>query len=402
LAPAFPIVLSNGPPVDAKAPSGRNAHAEVAAAGVTAIRIGRADWSLAAVDAQLAEQRALLDKAGSHGLQGWLWLGDAANLPPPAQQPSPQERLLARIADGVQGHPALAAYKGVDEPRNPFRGANWIRPAGLVRAHARLRQLDAAHPLVITQAPIGTLAQLVPYRPAFDITGADVYPVSYPPGAHTQTGNRDISVVGDVTRKMVRAAGGKPVWMTLQIAWSGVTPSQQRPQLVPRFPTLQAERFMAYQAIIAGAGGLAFFGGHLTQVASPADAELGWNWTFWQEVLRPLVAELSSAAVRPALLAGAAKPTAKASTADVELVTRADGGFLYVLAVRRKGATSVVTFSGLPKTIRVGEVLGEWVQKPLPPPIGAGSQVFRTVDVEGGVFRDWLAPHDARVYRFRR
>src|SRR5262249_7018612 len=163
-------------------------------------------------------------------------------------------------------------------------------------------QLDPAHPLVIIQAPIGTLAQLVPYRPAFDITGADVYPVSYPPGAHTQTGNRDISVVGDVTRKMVRAAGGKPVWMTLQVAWSGVAPSRQRPHLVPRFPTLQAERFMAYQAIVSGARGLAFFGGHLIQVASPADAQLGWNWTFWQEVLRPLVAELSSDAVKPALV----------------------------------------------------------------------------------------------------
>ena len=398
----FPIVLSNGPPPGGKTPSGRNGLAEVSAAGVTHIRTGRADWTLANVGAQLAEQRALLDAAGSHGLRAWLWLGDAANLPAPGAQPSPEERLLARIADGVQGHPALGAYKGVDEPRNPFRGDNWIRPAGLVRAHERLRQLDGTHPLVITQAPIGTVAPLTPYRPAFDITGADVYPVSYPPGTHTRTGNRDISVVGDVTRKMVKAAGGKPVWMTLQIAWSGVAPSQSKPDLVPRFPTLQAERFMAYQAIVAGARGLVFFGGHLTQVASPADAKLGWNWTFWAEVLRPLVAELSSAAVEAALVAPDAKTQAKASTADVELVTRDDGTYLYVVAVRRKGAVSVVTLSGLPKSIRSGEVLGEYVQRPLPPPIGAGAQVLRPVAVESGAFRDWLAPHDARVYRFRK
>ena len=224
MAAAFPIVLSNGPPPGGKAPNGRNALAEVAAAGVTTIRIGRADWSLAAVDEQLAEQRALLDAAGAHGLHGWLWLGDAANLPPAAAEPSPQERLLARIADGVQGHPALGTYKGVDEPRNPFRGDAWIRPAGLTRAYDRLHRLDGAHPIVITQAPIGTLAQLTPYRRAFDITGADVYPVSYPPGAHTRSGNRDIGVVGDVTKKMMRAAGAKPVWMTLQVAWSGVAP----------------------------------------------------------------------------------------------------------------------------------------------------------------------------------
>lgn len=395
---AFPIVLSNGPPPGGKAPNGRNGLAEVAAAGVTHIRTGLGDWGLASLDAQLAQQRALLDAAGAHGLKAWLWLGDAANLP----QPASDHRLLDRIADGVAGHPALGAYKGVDEPRNPFRGDKWIRPAGLVRAYTRLKQVDPVHPLVITQAPIGTVAQLTPYRPAFDITGADVYPVSYPPGSHTKTGNRDISVVGDVTRKMVTAAGTKPVWMTLQIAWSGVAPSAQNPDAVPRFPTLQAERFMAYQAVVAGASGLVFFGGHLTQVASPTDAKLGWNWSFWTEVLRPLVAELSSPAVQAALAAPKAPRAVKASTADVELVTRQDGAHLYVIAVRRKGATSTVGFSGLPASAHTGEVLGEWVQRPLPPPVGGGSQVFRPVAVQGGAFRDWLAPHDARVYRFAR
>jgi hypothetical protein len=386
---AFPLVLSNGPPPDGKAPNGRNGLAEVAAAGITHVRLGVASWTAATIPAQ----RALLDAAGTHGLKGWVWLGDLA---------ADDSPLLAQAVDGLGGHPALGHWKGVDEPRNPFRGANWIRPAGPIRAYRRIKQIDTAHPVVIVQAPIGTVAQLTPYRPAFDITGADVYPVSYPPGVHTQTANRDISVVGDVTRKMVRAAGGKPVWTTLQIAWSGVVPTKAEPAHVPRFPTLQAERFMAYQAVVAGARGLAFFGGHLTQVASPADAELGWNWTFWSEVLRPLVAELSSPAVAPALVAAAAKTPVKASTADVELVTHADATFLYVIAVRRKGTTNVVAFSGLPAKVRSGEVLGEWVQKPLPPPVGAGAQAFRVVPVSGGRFTDWLAPHDARVYRFRR
>ena len=271
-----------------------------------------------------------------------------------------------------------------------------------MRAYERLQQLDGTHPLVITQAPIGTVAQLSPYQQAFDITGADVYPVSYPPGAHTMSGNRDISVVGDVTRKMIIVAGGKPVWMTLQIAWSGVAPSKQRPAVVPRFPTLQAERFMAYQAIVNGARGLVFFGGHLTQVAAPEDAAAGWNWTFWDEVLRPLTEELTSAAVAPALVAPNAKAAIKASTADVELVARDDGKFLYVVAVRRKGTTNVVAFTGLSGNIASGEVLHEYVQKPLPPPIGAGKQVFRTVSVANGRFVDWFAPHDVHVYRFRR
>jgi hypothetical protein len=386
---AFPLVLSNGPPANGKAPSGRNALAEVAAAGITHGRTGVATWNVATI----AEQRRVLDAVGARGVRAWLWLGDAA---------ADDSPLLGQIADGLGGHPALGAYKGVDEPRNPFRGENWIRPAGPIRAYKQIKRIDPDHPVVIIQAPIGTVAQLTPYRPAFDITGADVYPVSYPPGAHTKTGNRDISVVGDVTRKMIKAAGSKPVWMTLQIAWSGVVPSKDNPNRVPRFPTLQAERFMAYQAIVAGAQGLVFFGGHLIQVASPEDAALGWNWSFWQHVLQPLVAELSSPPVHAALVAPRAKTQVKASTADVELVTRSDATFNYVIAVRRKGTTSVVTFTGVPARVKQIEVLGEWVQHPLPPPIGAGSQGFRMVDADGGRFRDWLAPHDARVYRFRR
>ena len=48
---------------------------------------------------------------------------------------------------------------------------------------------------------------------------------------------------------------------------------------------------MTYQAIINGARGLVYFGGHLTKACTPEDAKLGWNWTFWSHVLRPVVEE---------------------------------------------------------------------------------------------------------------
>jgi hypothetical protein len=391
---SFPIVLSNGPPPNGKAPNGRNGLAEVAAAGVTHIRTGRADWSSAQLAAQIAAERAALDALQAHGLHAWCWLGDLPNLPDGAT--SPQSQLLARVADGLGGHAALGFYKGIDEPRNPFRGADWIRPAGMIRAYEQLHRVDPAHPVVVIQAPIGTVAQLSPYRPAFDITGADVYPVSYPPGTHTQAKNTDISVVGDIATKMMRAAGGKSIWMTLQIAWSGVLP----PNHVPRFPTLQAERFMAYQAIVRGARGLVFFGGHLTQVTSPADAAAGWNWTFWQEVLRPLVEELGSPALAPALGAPDADIAIKASVPGVDLVARKATGALYLIAVRRGGSVSRVRFSGLPE-VKSGAALFEYVQEPPPPPIQPGHQVPRPISVTGGTFTDWLAPHDARIYRFQ-
>jgi hypothetical protein len=300
----------------------------------------------------------------------------------------------------LKAHPALLAYKGIDEPRNPFRGADWIRPAGLVRAYDKLKQLDPDHPVVIIQAPLGTLAQLTPYRPAFDITGADIYPVAYPPGRHAATGNKDISVVGDITKKMTAAAGAKPVWMTLQIEWIVTTPTEQRPEIVPRFPTLHDERFMAYQAIVNGARGLNFFGGHLTEIARPDDARAGWNWTFWNRVLKPLASELGSSAVAPALVAPKAKAVIKASAKDIELVARQGGQFLYVIAVRRGAGTSNVSFTGLPSKTTTGEVLFEYVQQPPPPPIQPGKQTFRRVTVADNGFRDWFGPHDARVYRF--
>jgi hypothetical protein len=375
----FPIVLSNGPSPSSVTPSGRNGLAEVAAAGVGFLRTGSGNWTPEFVAGQIQNERKLLDAAAAHGLRCWTWLGRLPNLP--VQAGSTNEQLLTQVVNALKGHPALGAWKSVDEPA--FAG---IPAAGLVRGYKRVHALDPNHPLVIIQAPRGTAAELAKYAPAFDITGADVYPVAYPPGKHAATANKDVSVVGDVTRKMRTAANGKPVWMTLQIAWSGVLP----PGHVPRFPTLLEERFMAYQAIVAGARGLAFFGGHLLQVMRPADEQSGWNWTFWETVLRPLVAELTSTAVAPALVAPAAARTVRADATDVGVVTRRAGDFLYVIAVRRAQLTSEVRFSGLPGSDHQGEVLFEYAN---------GS--FRPVAVANGSFRDWLGPHDARVYRFR-
>jgi hypothetical protein len=341
------------------------------------IRTGHADWNEELIAGQVQAERAQLDAAAAHGLQAWLWLGNVPNLAP---TPAANDRLLTAIVNGLKGHRGLGAWKGIDEPA-------WRKSpaAGLVRAYKRIKALDPAHPVVIVQAPRGTVADLSRYRGTFDVTGADIYPVSYPPGTHAAATKKDLGLVGDVTRRMVAASGGKTVWATLQIAWSGVLP----PNHVPRFPTLHDERFMAYNAIVAGARGLVFFGGHLTQVMRPVDAGAGWNWSFWEQVLRPLVAELSTTAVGPALVAPKANAQVRASAKEVQLAARRSGRFLYVIAVRRGGGTSAVGFSGLPASIRNGEVLGEYA---------TGS--FRDVTVRNGAFRDWLAPYDARVYRF--
>jgi hypothetical protein len=392
----FPIALAQPPPVGGQTPDGRDAWAEVASGGVSFVRTAAIPWSAAQVDAQLAAERQVLDAAAAHQLHAWLQLGGIADIPPAAN-----EQLLVTIANGLKDHAALGVYKGVDEPAN-----SGIAAAGLTTAYQKLKQTDPSHPVVITQAPLGTEAGLEPYRPAFDITGADIYPVSYPPGIHSDLPNKDLSVVGDVTRKMVTAAGGKPVWMTLQIAWSGVLPNQAHPDHVPRFPSNLDERFMVYQAIVAGARGLVFFGGNFTQVMRPRDARTGWNWSFWNTVLRPIVTELVSTALAPALVAPDAANQVTANANDVDVVTRRDGTNVYVLAVRRSATTtSKVTFAGVPRRsggahVTAGEVLFEYVQRPLSPPVDPTKQAFRLIRVANDGFDDWFGPHDVHAYRF--
>ena len=124
---------------------------------------------------------------------------------------------------------------------------------------------------------------------------------------------------------------------------------------------------------------------------NPADAENGWNWTFWHTVLKHVVQELNSTAVGPALVAPPANATVQADAADVELVARQADGFFYLITVRRSPTKNgPVRFSGLPASIKFGQALFEYDGKD-----------FRSFRVTRGSFTDPFAPHDARVYRFR-
>jgi hypothetical protein len=113
------------------------------------------------------------------------------------------------------------------------------------------------------------------------------------------------------------------------------------------------------------------------------------------------VSELASAELRPALVASDAglAITTRPANAAIELVTRRTPTHLYLIAVRASGSVTRVAFSGLPRTVRRGDVLFEHVQEPLPPPVNR-RQVPRRVIVTDGSLSDWFAPHDAHVYRF--
>ena len=146
---------------------------------------------------------------------------------------------------------------------------------------------------------------------------------------------------------------------------------------------------MTYQALINGARGLIYFGGNIEKAMCPEDADLGWNWTFWRRVLRPVLEEVgNNSPLAPALVAPDSRLPIRVSGAnDVEFCVREVGDSIYILACKREGKTVEVKFSGLPAWVGEGQVVYE---SP------------RRVRASQGTFSDWFAPFDVHVYRFGR
>jgi hypothetical protein len=384
----FPLGLSDPPPVGSTAPNGKPAWAEVAAAGANFAR-NYTVWTKAGAAEQLIDLGRQLDAGHQNGVQLWVALAGIDN-------DLSRKAFLDQIVGEIKSHPGLGVWKGADEPAHGH-----VPAPGLKEVRQHLASIDPDHPIAIIQAPRApappgskqdrplTIASVKPYAAGCDIHGVDIYPVSNPPGRHAGQApvNTDISVVGDVTRILARATNRKAIWTTLQIAWSGVLPP--RPLV---FPTLPQARFMAYDAIVAGARGLFFFGGQLTKAMNAQDRQRGWNWTYWNRVQRSLLRELSDDAHTAALTAPISAHTVKASAPDVEVSTREADGFLYLIAVRRSPKLKgTIRFTGLPAGIGQGTVLAH-----------PGKNPARPVKAARGAFTDPapFSPHNARVYRF--
>ena len=276
----FPIGLSDPPPVNGVAPDSREpAWAEIASAGVSFVR-NYTVWTNAGAAEQLLSVAQQLDAASKHGLQLWLALAGIDH--------DLSRRVAARLASSTRSRAIPGSVPG-REPTSRrtavSRSPDWSRCTStsersipIIRScSSRLR--EDRHALRTGHDTPLTAAAVAPYAAACDIHGVDIYPVSKPPGEHAggPPVNTDISVVGDMTSIIARATRRKAIWMTLQISWSGVFPPH--PVVLP---TLQQARFMAYDAIVAGARGLFFFGGQFKQVMNAADRRRGWNWTYWR------------------------------------------------------------------------------------------------------------------------
>ncbi len=386
----FPISVAVLPQADGKTPSGKSAWQEFREAGVNFARIGPADYKEgvhAWNDEGLKAASTYMYQMASANLFVWMTIGEELSYVKPNDQNA--ETKLKEMIDMFKDHPAMGGWKGADEPQWGNMNTHGKRPpASIATTYNLVHQLDPNHPVIVLQAPRGTAADNAAYNPYLDVTGMDVFPIGYPPGGHVPTWpNKEISMVGDWTKIIVEAARGKPVWMTLQISFSGTS----QPGKTLRFPTFPQERFMTYEAIIDGARGVNYFGGGqaMAQTLNERDHKLGYNWTFWERVLKPLLAEINETSpLHEALIAPNSKLPVKAEgAAGVEFTVREVGDEVFILACKREGETAQETFKDLPATMTRGDVVYESPRK---------------IEVKNGQFTDWFGPEEVHVYRIRR
>ncbi len=373
----FVVSFGMPPPAAGKTPEGKDALAELHEAGANYMRIAPTVGDEPQTATALARYQAWLDDAATHGMLCWITLN---KLPAFKQGEAGKEQTLREIINRFRDHPGLGGWKAYDE-------AAWVKmPADAVkRAYDIFHELDPNHPVILIQAPTKGSLPLEPYMSACDVTGVDIYPIAYPPGKHSDFGNREISIVSDCTQWVTKAAQGKPVWMTLQIAWGGTA----TPKKTLRFPTFPESRYMAYAAIINGARGINYQGGALPLSLNERDSKLGWNWTHWKRVMKPLVEELGEKSpIHAALVAANSRLPIKVSGAGVvEFCAREVGDDLFIFAAKREGDTVKVKFTGLGATAQ--DEASVLFEEP------------RTVDVEKGGFTDWFGPNEVHVYRVK-
>ena len=369
----FPFGLSNPPRRLALTPSGGGALAEVTASGVTIFRVMplHSGWGAAigATANDIAYVRLWNQAAAQHGAMSWVSLRDLARAAPGTAG----ARTLHDVVSAMANDAGLGMWKSFDEPN-----LHGVSASSLRYAYSTIHALDGAHVSVTIQAPTGSATQLRPYSAVTDVHGVDVFPVRY--GVQRP----DLHSVGRWTARMRSVTPTGSVVTTLQIC-SGTSDD---PGGSGRFaiPSLGQERYMAYDAIINGARGLLFYGGHNPHCYRAQDRALGWNWTFWSQVLKPLLSEIGPRGrVYPALLAVGTGLGMTTSDPTTQILSRVVGNQIWVIAARWGADTRLVSMRGLPKDIGFGYRLDG-----------------KKVTVHDGAFSDTFRHNRAHVYRFIR
>jgi hypothetical protein len=366
-APTFPIALLKPPPLDGATPWGMNGLDEVVGAGVNLL--GAGPFGVPWTEADLDDARAWNGAAAARGVHTWVNLRELARAAPG----SADDTMLRRVVATLRDDPGLALWKSVDEP---FHGG--LTPELLRYPYDVTRALDPAHLSFILQAPRGTAADLAPYSSVTDVHSVDIYPVRY------RDSTPDLHEVGVWTHRIRSATPNRAVWTTLGACFSG-SPDPKGSGAI-RQPTRGQQRYMVYDAILNGARGIIVYGNHLTLCLDPATAPLGWNWSYWRNVLRPVIAEIGPRGdLYPALLRPGSGIHVRSGDSQTQAVSRRVGSEVWVIAARRGPGTRTVRIHGLPRSVRSAQVYKE----------------RRRVPVRDGVLADRFARWGVHVYRLR-
>ncbi len=281
----------------------------------------------------------------------------------------------------------IGLWQGADEPRSRGIAARSlafvycrVTSRGDRSACAGEPPLDRHHPFVTILAPSGTPADLAPYSDVTDSLGVDVYPVTL-----DNLESPDLHEVGVWTRTITSITRDHSVWTTLQICSRHAYNKRTGAYVLP---SAYQERYMLYDAIINGARGVSFFGGSNTHCWSRIDRLYGWNWTFWNSALDPLIEQIDShSALGPALGNAASNDVLQTNDHGTEAISRVavtpTGRQLFVIAAHSDAGVGRVTISGLPISAESAAVYGE----------------RRTVQVSDGTLSDTFRQWQVHIYR---
>lgn len=257
----------------------------------------------AGVNLVRCRNRADLDRLRDMGMMGVI---------PLPLQDGATDALRETVA-GLVDHPALAVWEGPDEVVWNFTAYSglfrtmgvhsekeaWQKQTPAAVAYAKqkaaeiipnmrtavalIRELDTARrPVWINEAQSSDTYYVRQYLDFVDITGCDIYPV--------KKDKRQLERIGQGTERWLKVGRGKPVYMVLQaFSWSELGDYYGEKETV--YPAFSESRFMAYDAIVRGAGGILYWGSQFLKSEA------------FRESLYALTSELSS--LQPFLIAPA-------------------------------------------------------------------------------------------------
>lgn len=305
--------------------------------------------------------KTMLDKAADYNLKV---VGDLVGDGLVVDETTPEklalfEKMLKTTLQNYSTHPSLLAYYLADEPLwggKPLSALLWT--------YETLRKLDPYHPVFINEAPRNTIEAVAEYGKACDIFGVDIYPV--PIGRHSDLEDKSLSSVGKYTDRMRASVNDrKPIWMTLQgFSWLNLKDRK----VEGLYPTWEESRFMAYNALVHGATGIAYWG---TEYINDPD--------FWSILFRTTseVRDLSAVLVSPSITDG----STRARASSIALLHKRHDGVDYIIAINESDVPVETAFSSR----LAGETLHVHFEN-------------RSLPIKAGGFTDRFKPWDVHVY----